>query len=182
MRASFSVLLFSLLVPLVGAAAENCPSGAALLDEKFGFRDVKFDARVEEIANLKQVPQQSYKTKRVIAYIRATDPLEIFRRPLIAVTYFFFDDRLFLIELQLSGRGDPIGILQGFRDALGCEFEKSDGPAGQDLSLRATGVKAKFYGSVHVDRTGTYGVVFFQKVGVQKAIDDAIQKEAATQF
>jgi hypothetical protein len=178
---TFAAALLLTIAPYAISAAETCTSGTKLLDDKFGFRDVKYDTRVQDVPDLKQVPQDFYKTKRVKAYVRTGDRLQIFDQPLAAITYFFFDDRLFSIDLEW-GTANPIAILHRFADAFGCELERSDGPSGQDLTLSIVGQQTKFYGSVHINRLGAYGVAVFQKRGVQKAIDEAIAKEAATQF
>jgi hypothetical protein len=181
-RVAVALLLVS-VASLAARDTDNCPTSGKVLDEQFGFRDLKFDTAVRKVANLEPVPQELFKTKRVSAYVRTTDSLEIFEQELGAITYYFFDGRLFLVQLQWSPRGDPIKVLQGFRDALGCEFQKSDGPAGQDLFLAATGQRVRFYGLVHVSRgKGVYGGVFLQRIGVQQAIDEAIKKEAAAHF
>ena len=180
MRTFIAAVLLAIL-PYSLQATEMCTSGGKVLDEKLGFRDVKFGAAVREIAGLDQVPQDLYKTHRVKAYVRPTDKLEIFDQRLKTITYFFFDDRLFLVDLQWGGNG-ALQILEGFRDAFGCELQRSDGPAGQDLSLLVVGEKVKFYGSVHFPGIGVYGVAFLQKLGVQQAVDEAIRREASAQF
>ena len=178
---AFAIAVWLVVLPYSMLAAETCSSGAKTLDEKFGFRDVRFDTIVKDIQNLKQVPQDLYKTTRVKAYVRTTDTLNMFGQPLASITYFFFDDRLFVIDLQWGG-DHSIDLLQGFGDAFGCELKSSDGLSGRDLSLVTVGEKAKFYGSVHITRGVAYGVAFLQRLGVQQAIDEAIRKDAATQF
>ena len=178
-------ILFATITALMLAQSpEPQPVCAApVLDEKYGYRGIKFRSSPNDVSGLHAVDQDEYKTKHVRAYTRRDDELSVFGQQLSSVTYFFFDDRLFSIQLDFRGlKPDGTAILEGFATALGCKTYGSNGPAGADMNLRATGQRVYFQGFYFVSKVSALGRATFQERELLEAVNSAIKSEAASQF
>jgi hypothetical protein len=183
-------LVACLLIMIAGASTSGQESPGELIDQKYGFRDVKLDTPLTALEGLHGVEQSEYKTPSVRAYVRQKEDLSLFGTWLSSITYFFFKDQLFKIELAWgSERGsDAWPILDGFRTAFGVKLEERDLPLEtKALRVNVAGKKATFlafcgtgaYTKRNPGWEAPYCRGYVEKVGVQAVIDLEIAKTAA---
>ncbi len=108
----FSVFLFPAL--LVG---QKTPGEIA--DEKYGFREYKFDMHVSEFSDLKEIKNNS-DTKNVKTYIPINANLVIFGDSLESIELSFYKDRLYKVHLYNNNKFGS-DIYRDFMKAFGVE-------------------------------------------------------------
>ena len=164
-----------------------CQEGAALIDTKYGYNNVKFDVAPSAIAGATQVAaRDEFNTKRVTAYeVKPTD-VSLYGQQVNAVTYFFFDNKLFLIRVITSDLGGMY-VVSGFERALGCDLVREEKEGyGTMWSVTAKGAKAsvvaEYFKASQYSGRESYVKVTFEKNGVRPLVQKAAKEEAQAQF
>lgn len=119
------------------------------------------------------------------AYERPSDDLSLFGEKLAAITYFFFNDHLFLIRLRFAAPADGLAIMSGFEAAFGCKSTPTDTSIARHLELYVPGRHAEMFAQYVIGNTrevGLTGQVDFSTIGVAAVIDQEVKREATSQF
>lgn len=82
-----------------------------VLDEKYGFRDAKFEMSFNSFKNLVKVEKNLYK--------RTTEDLKLGNYKLDAVYYGFYKGQLYMILIDTKGDENSTGVLNVFQQAYG---------------------------------------------------------------
>ena len=109
-RTSFLIALFGL-----GAAGLAQAGSTADLDRDNGLPNAQLGAPLKSFQGL----QQTEDTGRWLTYVRPGDPLTYAGRKVQKITYNFFKERLYSIDIDVAGKGDTKGILKTLEQQYG---------------------------------------------------------------
>ena len=87
------------------------------LDEKYGFRNFKFETNVNEFNNL--VLTEATNDSIIKFYKMSDDKLLIGTNELESITYIFFKDMLYGVLISVKGTGNCKGVLDTMRELYG---------------------------------------------------------------
>jgi hypothetical protein len=77
------------------------------LDEKYGFRDVKFGQSPSALENLELV--ERHPSEPIAVYRRTTDDMTLYGHSLKSLKYYFWDDKLWQVVIELDDQVAPLG-------------------------------------------------------------------------
>ncbi len=100
------IFLLFIVIPIT-VIGQNIKS----LDEKYGFREMKFETHFSSIKNLVKVEEGFYKS--------TTENLKLGDYKLSEVTYSFYKDQLYIILIQTKGLINSRGVLKILQQAYG---------------------------------------------------------------
>jgi hypothetical protein len=106
-------LLFTSLLTFGQAAAGTLEK----LDEKYGFRDVKFETPVAKVPGLKLYYNDVKRHTKI--YKRPTDKMMIGKYSLASVEYEFYKGVLSSVTIRTKGYINSTGVLKAFQELYG---------------------------------------------------------------
>ena len=174
-----------LLAPITSGGLKNhpppCPGAGPIVDEKNGFRAVKLGTAIGELSQLREIPQDEFKTVKVKAYERREEEGSLFGQKTGAPVFFFFEDHLFLISIGFSGGG--LEIMRGFENAFGCKSTTTKTSAATHVELYAAGEHASLFAQyIMSPGVGSYGSVDIYDHNMLPRIESQIKVEARQAF
>ncbi len=110
-RTLFAVMLLCLGAPPALAA------DAGKLDDQNGYRGIEFGTSPDSVEGFEFVSDRGAGGTEI--YTLASEPLELGDATLDAVTYGYFDDKLYFVALFTSGRGNGIKALAALEERYG---------------------------------------------------------------
>jgi hypothetical protein len=168
-------------------ASGPCAAGAKILDDNNGFRGMNFDSTPAQTKGLVAGYQSEFKTKRVTVLTQKPGGM-LYGENVESIDYYYFNDHLFLIKLHFSD-SDADDILAGFSRALMCDVRYETASSGkyEIKAIRAAGrrvrLTAEYWKAVSAySGNPSFADAIFEKVGVRKVVEAAVQHEAAEEL
>jgi hypothetical protein len=106
-------LTFLLALTIVISQAQNLKA----LDDKYGFRDYKFETDVNQFENLKLMEDEDEGLTKF--YIKTDENLKIGDYDVETIAYFFYKDKLCGVILRVEGYINSKGILAALQELYG---------------------------------------------------------------
>jgi hypothetical protein len=106
------IVLFFILLPFTSFS-----QNPKALDDKYGFREMKFETLFNSIKNLVKVEEGFYKS--------TTEDLKLGDYQLNEVVYSFYKDQLYIILIKVKGVINSNGVLKILQQAYGSGYQSN---------------------------------------------------------
>jgi uncharacterized protein YjiK len=151
------------------SAVQLFAQNPAVLDQKNGFRDALFGMPLSAFSNMVRVDTAVYAS----TYIRTTDTLEIGDFKVSRITYSFYKDTFYNVNIQSGDEADSRGVLGVMNHLYGQGYQPD--PQAQKYNWYGTNVFA-----IYDEKDGKANLVITDNIILKKKLsDDKLRQQQA---